>query len=939
MNYVQWNNALGRSLFNEHKEDLEVYIYFTKENIIRIGKDYGIQGEDDEIFQDFINALNFEWAYGSDSILEKASRAYEKGVEKGCYRIDGVIIEYPLYLSYLVLFVLPLTENYESNVNSTNSYYSLLKDFLNFYGLPELPQQNINNNWNFLWEHLEYWSYQVNEGKIGIFRARSIRNNWVYAGKPLAQVVFPPRSIKLLPEFFEHLGLGPGDAVEEEDFRRYLVDYGEELLGLSEDVINSLEKGDDLSNSVLNRVRETFKRWEGNDQENLEYQGNRRKDFSNVSLRLCIEGNDLKGYRFYYRLFATQEYPEDLSFNVNGNYISCEHSRNGWSKPLTIPFRDEDFTLEDSHNKWRAKFKGQSLRYFAKGELYGIRGWVEVKRPEGLQNLVMVGAREPDKVNTLPLDKDENVDMKADLSNQHFFYVTRGLRTEDRQKKVKIKGGLKIDTNTWLKCEVLPSVYIENGDGDETPFLRYERINEEISLIEYDKNNLIWKLPGDIRADDNFLISTGGKNAVNSGYWYKVSSSGFNIEGRKEGEPLLFDRWGEVINNDSPQTTHSHFFYNDLCLESEELNESRRRQGPYELEFKPLSDEESAEEKAGISYKPDNEILLHFLTSKGTTGEKNYCQACRTVYEHNCGNEEEEKQSSSIPKLSRLSLQYLDQLGYINYDYNHNNKITVNPPKLVYIPTPTGRKALLIGGRTPDLVHKLKDKLDQLGLSLIFEEQDPSLKTFFLPYTVIVQGNSSLFKSKVPEVAKELSIEFERHDLLQFKLLYFSGSISEYEKKLETDWDTSVDGWTEKVFDPDEITFKKIDGSGNQLDPCLIEYKLNEYDFTHKLWKGEVPYKVSKDWGRYLILRHFGKQPLLHDRDKKLLAVPLSLPLPKLIAKAFALMSGKAPLIEPIKTETGKRRYHFFQNIPDHFVNNILINKLGNIVQHCNLSI
>ena len=57
MNYLEWNNAIGKWFFNEEKAEQEVYLFISKNDIVRIGKENGIEAQDDNIFIDFIDGI------------------------------------------------------------------------------------------------------------------------------------------------------------------------------------------------------------------------------------------------------------------------------------------------------------------------------------------------------------------------------------------------------------------------------------------------------------------------------------------------------------------------------------------------------------------------------------------------------------------------------------------------------------------------------------------------------------------------------------------------------------------------------------------------------------------------------------------------------------------------------------------------------------------
>src|SRR5680860_564317 len=123
MNYIEWNNAIGKFYFNSGKAEKDVNLFISKEDIIRIGKENGLSKKDKKIFKNFIRAIR-RGVPGrplKKNILEHALYAHQKW-KGNPYRINGLVIEYPLYIGYLVIFVLPLTENHKTNGRS-DAYY------------------------------------------------------------------------------------------------------------------------------------------------------------------------------------------------------------------------------------------------------------------------------------------------------------------------------------------------------------------------------------------------------------------------------------------------------------------------------------------------------------------------------------------------------------------------------------------------------------------------------------------------------------------------------------------------------------------------------------------------------------------------------------------------------------------------------------------------
>src|SRR5690606_19534693 len=104
----------------------------------------------------------------------------------------------------------------------------------------------------------------------------------------------------------------------------------------------------------------------------------------------------------------------------------------------------------------------------------------------------------------------------------------------------------------------------------------------------------------------------------------------------------------------------------------------------------------------------------------------------------------------------------------------------------------------------------------------------------------------------------------------------------------------------------------------------LLQYKLNEYTYQHKLWKHGNCYQIDINWGKFIALKHFQKNVILFDQANNKVAIPIELPLPRLLAESIMLLSGFAPDFKVIED----KKYRIYENIPIIFTTN-LFSRLG----------
>ncbi len=81
--------------------------------------------------------------------------------------------------------------------------------------------------------------------------------------------------------------------------------------------------------------------------------------------------------------------------------------------------------------------------------------------------------------------------------------------------------------------------------------------------------------------------------------------------------------------------------------------------------------------------------------------------------------------------VKQTSISFYDYLGYLDYDYSLN-KISINKPQFVIIPSNSSVKAILIGGRSKSFIDSLQDscKMHEINLKIITQEKQ--LKVYYL---------------------------------------------------------------------------------------------------------------------------------------------------------------------------------------------------------------
>lgn len=169
-----------------------------------------------------------------------------------------------------------------------------------------------------------------------------------------------------------------------------------------------------------------------------------------------------------------------------------------------------------------------------------------------------------------------------------------------------------------------------------------------------------------------------------------------------------------------------------------------------------------------------------------------------------------------------------------------------------------------------------------------------------------------------------MNIDFSNDYFLQIALQDFSANITDYENTIQQTDENDYD-WARYVFNPETLSFEKSETPTFDKSFSLVKYKLNEYTQHYKLWNDNKCYQIDMNWGRFIALKHFKKNVILFDSTNNKVAIPIEMPLPRLLSEAIMLLSG---LATDFKVIDGKK-YRVYENVIGIFTQNLFKLKLG----------
>ena len=230
-------------------------------------------------------------------------------------------------------------------------------------------------------------------------------------------------------------------------------------------------------------------------------------------------------------------------------------------------------------------------------------------------------------------------------------------------------------------------------------------------------------------------------------------------------------------------------------------------------------------------------------------------------------------------------------------------RVFVAPPALARLPWPGPPRAVLCGSRSPDTVVEIRQACEEaegLSLSISAQPHHP-----FAPMRIELSAES---EQQLITVGREMSVRYDPTPAA-WAMAQASGSVARYLSALA--WEERGNlNWDRREFDPDLLRFSSFAADTTLSRLRLISYSHpNGWAWRDWLWNNGVSADVDRSWGRYCVLASVGRSVLRYDHREGVATVSRQVPLPKLLARALALSSGKAPSLVP-HAGLGLRAHH-----------------------------
>lgn len=236
----------------------------------------------------------------------------------------------------------------------------------------------------------------------------------------------------------------------------------------------------------------------------------------------------------------------------------------------------------------------------------------------------------------------------------------------------------------------------------------------------------------------------------------------------------------------------------------------------------------------------------------------------------------------------------LGALGHCETQFaGGQGRLYVAPPVLVALPSPGLPRAVLCGARSPGTAPALRRASAGVRHATRIEVTSQSSRFPYAPSRVQAEG---VTHESLRQLASIMGVSYVSLPSA-WTIAQFSGGVGEYCEAL--DWSPLQElTWERADFDTGLLKFSppSEESEGMRLSRYQDPVRLR---FLYRLYKDGLGAEVDVDWGRYALLREANVSAVAYDGSTAEVAVPQSVPLPPLLARACALCTGYAPRTVP----------------------------------------
>jgi hypothetical protein len=925
MDYLEWNNAIASHFFNEANSGKDVYLYATRSDIISWGRETQQfqESTDDEIWADFVQAINrvkFEWGQGLDinrieiernnpSIIARVIGVYDYG------NLNFFIgqSEYPLYLSFLVVLVLPLAEIDDDNQFPTRggAYYERANGKLSEYGFTIIDNELCSNTFRKIclneddgkdiWQALENWSRQRN---LGTFSKPNLQgqntNRWLRT--VFTQALISESEVNRFKLLFSALDLPVGLNLSDEEIAN-LLRNGETKQIVFRGRENRYQSAINNAN-LINLFRQKYEKWDGKTRIETTDRNTGIRTIGDEGTRyniyLTLRFNNNNTIQLRHRIWYKNptESPETLYFeNLRETYLNS----NGWSDAeFEVANITQQKRYTDSENNIDAIFRPSEI-YLFQQLIQNV--WVSrAKYEKGCKYYILVRDNHH-AVEWL----DANAESLTDYQLPASFLLFRIENAQNSCEGCSLltlpvfnANNIKItdSNNIIISKDRVQTVFsnlfpvefkISDITVNHTVSAEFDAPDREQSALEYDEYRDVWMLNDRLYQYEEFKIKIylNGEQVFESPQKYVYTEPTLN-----NLQESLRDEFGNYVEQENQAITRGlELIVTDVSALDSTLNAQQQQ-------------------ITKGQYSPEQDALLYAISSIGIMDKKQFREIVGLIIKNQYANNQE------VEKDRFDLLNEYERLGFVNYDYyNNESKVTVNKPTLIRLPVRYERivnqiteikprdsyfRAVFVGARTPEFVNELELYCNNNNVLVEYRQSDDNR---LLPQQIVLYARKL---GDLKKVAQCMQGKFQKNKVFAEILFKKILSITDYTERIIQDENRIYDYPQDAVL---YKNFKCLDYGGNlsnkttfnnQLD--LVTYSPGTYKEQTVLWYRGNQYPVDKYWGYFVVmsLMNVVNRHIIVDEINCIIKIPVQLRFPRIYARVFSLMSAMRPNTECI---------------------------------------
>lgn len=281
-----------------------------------------------------------------------------------------------------------------------------------------------------------------------------------------------------------------------------------------------------------------------------------------------------------------------------------------------------------------------------------------------------------------------------------------------------------------------------------------------------------------------------------------------------------------------------------------------------------------------------NDALLHIISARESLTWQQYKEVTDSMLVSRPG-------ASSIQISTKMQrerlLRGLASLGHCDViEKSGARKIYIAPSFAARTPIAGLPTAIICGSRSPKVGERLASLLQGTECRIKVEQQIDA--TTFLPDRISIEATN---EQSLTHLCELLSI---KTDLIPsgWSILKSLPTIVEYRSTLKWN-DLRAPDWPRLIFDPKILRF--VENSNFESSNLLLErYTHPRKNTVVHLLKSDIGRAICQlDLSRFIVLSHHARNVIYYDKKSGVLAIPISTPLPLLMARSIILCSGFAP--------------------------------------------